>query len=233
MFQRWTNLLFLHWTMDPAEIQRTLPDGLTVDTFGGDAYAGVVPFFMRGVRPAWLPPVPWLSNFQELNVRTYVHTSDGTPGVWFYSLDCNQPVAVWTARTFFHLPYFHARMDWEIEKGALRYRSRQKPDAVTAEYHYQCASIAPAATRPADADDLEFFLLERYYLFSKDQDGNLRRGQVAHDPYRFSLSNPEKWSERPLELAGLSTGGRRPDHCCVAEDVNVRIFGLQRVGPNL
>jgi uncharacterized protein YqjF (DUF2071 family) len=119
MHQRWESLLFLHWRWDAAEIQRTLPPGLFVDTFQGDAWLAIVPFYMRGIRPRFCPPVPGISDFLELNVRTYVHDEQGRPGVWFYSLDCNQPLAVWTARTFFHLPYQHARMWAEISDGCI------------------------------------------------------------------------------------------------------------------
>jgi uncharacterized protein YqjF (DUF2071 family) len=99
MRQRWENLLFLHWRVDPAVIQRSLPAGLHVDTFEESAWIGIVPFAMRDVRPAGLPAIGPISNFLELNVRTYVHDERGVPGVWFYSLDCNQPLAVIIART--------------------------------------------------------------------------------------------------------------------------------------
>jgi hypothetical protein len=110
MRQRWSRLLFLHWPMEPDVIQATLPPGLTVDTFDGRAWIGVVPFFMERIRPVFCPPVPGISWFLELNVRTYVHNEQGNSGVWFYSLDCNQPLAVEIARRLFHLPYQHAEM---------------------------------------------------------------------------------------------------------------------------
>jgi len=110
MYQQWRDLLFLHWEYPAAAIQETLPEGLFVDTFGGTAYLGIVPFFMRNSRPRFLPAVPGLSNFMELNLRTYVYDRSGIPGVWFYSLDANQPLAVEIARRIFHLPYRHAKM---------------------------------------------------------------------------------------------------------------------------
>ena len=82
---------------------------LGVDTWEGRAYVGVVPFTMKDVSPWWSPSVPGISNFHELNVRTYVHDAQGNPGVWFYSLDCNQPLAVQLARRLFSLPYVNAR----------------------------------------------------------------------------------------------------------------------------
>ncbi|MFG0295490.1 MAG: YqjF family protein, partial [Maioricimonas sp. JB045] len=105
MYQSWQELLFLHWRIDTDIIQRTLPAGLHVDTCDGAAWLGVVPFLMRNIRPWWFCSVPGISNFLELNLRTYVCDDAGRPGVWFYSLDASQPLAVWAARTFFHLPY--------------------------------------------------------------------------------------------------------------------------------
>ena len=113
MAQHWADLLFLHWRADPAEIRRRIPAGLTLDTFGGEAHVGLVAFAMRGVRPWLLPPLPWLSNFLELNVRVYVRGPDGTPGVHFLSLDCERDLAVRIAQAAFHLPYCHATMRWD------------------------------------------------------------------------------------------------------------------------
>lgn len=110
MFQTWQDLLFLHWEYDVDEIQQTLPPGLYVDTFEDRAYLGIVPFFMKNVRPRFCPSVPGISNFMETNLRTYVYDERGIAGVWFYSLDANQWLAVKLARTFFKLPYFYAAM---------------------------------------------------------------------------------------------------------------------------
>ena len=110
MYQRWAYLLFLHWPVPEAMLRPLLPARLTVDTFAGQAYVGLVMFTMTGVRPILLPPVPGLSNFHETNVRTYVHNGGKDPGVWFFSLDAANAIAVKIAQTFFHLPYFYARM---------------------------------------------------------------------------------------------------------------------------
>jgi hypothetical protein len=130
MYQRWAELLFLHWVWDPAAVQRTLPRGLTVDTFDGRAWIGLIPFFMQAVRPRFCPTVPGLSDFMELNVRTYVHDAAGRPGVWFYSLDCNQGLAVRLARGLFHLRYEHAVMQAaRLRDGGMDYRAQRRGDA--------------------------------------------------------------------------------------------------------
>lgn len=131
MRQQWAHLLFLHWQWDPAEIQRTLPPGLTVDVHDGRAWLGVVPFHMNRVRPAGLPAVPWFSDFLELNLRTYVHDEQGRPGVWFYSLDCNRWLAVKIARTGFHLPYEHAGITAGEHAGTIDFRARRHGQATS------------------------------------------------------------------------------------------------------
>jgi uncharacterized protein len=223
MFQSWTHLLFLHWRWDPEDIQRRLPRGLTVDTFEGSAWIGIVPFFMRNIRPRFLPCVPWISNFLEKNMRTYVHDDEGRPGVWFFSLDCNQPFAVWTARTFFHLPYHHSRMSAQlVDEHTVAYSSHRLNDNVTSLFHY---ALSPHA-RLAEPGTLDFFLLERYLLFSNTPRG-VRCGQVHHNPYPVSQARVEKFDTRTLELNGFTSPLHPPDHVCGSPGVNVMIYPLQ------
>ncbi len=223
MRQRWMDLLFLHWQWSPEDIQSTLPPGLTVDTYQGTAWLGVVPFFMEGVRPVFCPSVPLLSNFLELNVRTYVRDSHGNPGVWFYSLDCNQAVAVQIARRFFHLPYFDAKMKATRRNGRVDYRSQRKNSTDIAGFCYEGGG-APAS---ALQGSLEEFLVERYRLFSKAK-GQLYAGEVWHTPYLFSKAATPAWSSLPLTLAGFSAGNRPPDHAIYSKGVDVRVYPLRK-----
>src|SRR5262245_39338566 len=107
MAQTWHDLLFAHWRIDSALLRPQIPSALEIDTFDGEAWIAVVPFRMSGVRLRMAPQVPGLSAFPEVNVRTYVK-ADGKPGVWFFSLDATNAVAVAAARLTFHLPYFRA-----------------------------------------------------------------------------------------------------------------------------
>src|SRR5438105_13753881 len=112
MVQSWHHLLFLHWEFRPAELQALVPAGLTIDTVEGKAYVGLVPFTVTGARLALTPPVPFISNFHEVNVRTYVHRDGRDPGVWFFSLDASSSIAVTGARAVYKLPYFHSSIDF-------------------------------------------------------------------------------------------------------------------------
>jgi len=221
MYQRWENLLFLHWRWDAAEIQRTLPPGLFVDTFQSEAWLAIVPFFMRGIRPRFFPAVPGISDFLELNVRTYVHDAQGRPGVWFYSLDCNQSLAVWTARTFFHLPYQHAAMSAHSLDGCIDYTCQRRGDSNGSRFRYRIHSQAHLA----EPGTLEFFLAERYLLFSQSPRG-IRCGQVHHTPYPLATATLESWDVNSLLQAGFASPARPPDHVIASAGVDVRVFPL-------
>ena len=228
MFQQWRELLFLHWEYPVVEIQRTLPEGLFVDTLAGKGYLGIVPFFMQNIRPRFLPAVPGLSNFMEMNLRTYVHDHAGVPGVWFYSLDANQPLAVAIARRFFHLPYEHATMrSSRTADGAIRYQSQRRGDEANGE---GCVfEYAPGAELPTAAPaSLEFFLIERYRLYAA-AGGHLWRGAVFHQPYPLCRARVTAWNEHLLSLNGFTPTGRRPDHIIMSRGVDVAVFPLEQV----
>ena len=228
MYEKWQDLLFLHWEYDPQAIQRTLPKGLYVDTFENKAYLGVVPFFMREVHPRLFPSILRVSDFQELNVRTYVYDSNGTPGVWFYSLDANHYLAVRAARLFFNLPYFHTNMSAEFnpdtkEISYSSYRYRTDPDLIT---HFRYRSISD--TSLAQPGTLEFFLIERYILFAYSNN-KLYAGRVWHSPYQLSEVEVSDLEENVLRLDGFSNPSRPPDHRIMSSGVKVDIFGLEKL----
>lgn len=222
---RWENLLFLHWSWDPVEIQRVLPPGLCVDTFGGRAWLAVVPFFMRRVHPAGLPNVPGLSDFLELNVRTYAYDARGVPGVWFSSLSCNQPVAVEMARRLFHLNYVHARMSARREGGRVFYSSRRGDGRGTAGFDYQPAGDFHAA----GPGSLEFFLAERYVLYSTDASGRLHAGRVHHAPYELAPVRVDRWSFLPASEDGFADPRRPADHLMAAGPLAVDAWPIRPV----
>lgn len=229
MYQKWLDLLFLHWEFSPEVIQSTLPPGLYVDTFEDKAYLGVVPFFMRDVRPRFFPSVAGVSNFQELNVRTYVHDSHGTPGVWFYSLDANQYLAVKAARFFFNLPYFYAKMAAEFNPAnhEVSYSSyRRGTDAgLKTFFRYRPTS----ETSSASPGSLEFFLVERYLLFAYSAKGKLYSGRVWHSPYQLAEVEVSRLDENVLLLDGFSKPAADPVHRIMSPGVEVDIFGLEEV----
>ncbi len=179
MAQSWHHLLFAHWPLPPAVLRPLIPADLDLDTFDGQAWLTIVPFEMCHVHWRGVPEVPFFSTFPELNVRTYVD-DDGKPGVWFFSLDADHIPAVLAARTFFHLPYFKARMSVLLRDDTVLYRSFRQ---------YAMRGVFRGAYRPtspvfhAQPGTLEYWLTERYYLYAADKHQRLYRAAVHHVPW--------------------------------------------------
>ncbi|HJU64020.1 MAG TPA: DUF2071 domain-containing protein [Gemmatimonadaceae bacterium] len=186
MAQRWHDLLFAHWPVPVEAIRARVPPALTLDLHDGVAWLAVTPFRMSGVRPRLLPALPWLSEFPELNVRTYVTLAGNKPGVFFFSLDAGNPVAVEIARRTFHLPYYRADMQ-VTPAGAgdartIRYNSRRThggaPDAeLTGSY----GPTGPVFR--STPGSLEHFLTDRYCLYAVDSAQHIHRAEIDHAPW--------------------------------------------------
>lgn len=219
--QRWRDLLFMHWPI-PIEVLRPLiPSPLTIDTFDGVAYIGLVPFWMAGVRPGWAHERIGF-RFLETNVRTYVHL-DGDPGVYFFSLEAASSIAVAVARLQFGLPYYWARMQLRRENGRLSYRSRrilggQPRSAVTFEPGELLGVTVPGS--------LEHFLIERYVLHV-DRGGNIWRGQVHHAPYPVQHATVHALRDELIGASGLPQPTGPPPLVHYVRGVDVEIFQLQ------
>jgi uncharacterized protein len=227
MYQRWRKLLFLHWELPAEVLARALPPGLSLDTYEGRAFIGLVPFTMRGVRPALLPPFPPLSDFHETNVRTYVHREGKDPGVFFFSLDAANSIAVRLARAWFKLPYFYSRMT--LADGADGWRhyhsERRWPAPVPATFAVRGLPEGPVAASPPGT--LQHFLVERYFLYTA-HGGALLRGQVHHEPYAVRGARVEALEESLLEAAGFHRPPTAP-LVHASDGVDVEVFALQRV----
>ncbi|MCA9321408.1 MAG: DUF2071 domain-containing protein [Planctomycetes bacterium] len=225
LHQRWDNLLFVHWSFDPALIQATLPDGVRVDTFDGRAWVGVVPFEMRRVRPWGLPPMPGISNFPELNVRTYVIDPEGVPGVWFYSLDADQGLAVRIARSRFHLPYHRARMSSVYDAATQRvtYQSRRRGADTDDRFRYRRVGTQHRAA----LGSLEWFLVERYAFVCEKASVGLFRGRVHHPPYPLLEVELECCETDLFALDGLPQPDGPPEHVLASPGVQVEAFKVE------
>jgi len=197
--QRWNDLLFCHWPIPPAQIQALLPPGLEVDTFDGSAWAGVIPFWMDqvvtrtlGQQTVWFPTT---TKFSELNLRTYVRSRvSGLRGVFFFSLDCSSLLAVFGARTLFHLPYFPASMQRETQGESTLYRSRRiffGRQGQPAAYDATFEPVSDANPLPQSMPGtLEYFLTERYCLFTPFA-GRMLVGHIHHLPWSFQPAEAE------------------------------------------
>ena len=226
MRQHWGKLLFMHWPVDAALLRPLVPARLAIDTFDGQAWVGVVPFTMWGIRPTFAPPAPGLSRMHELNVRTYVHL-DGVPGVWFLSLDVQSVVATWAARTLYFLPYYTAEMSLRQQGRTIHYESRRTTrGAPRADFEaaWEIGELLNAS-RPGS---LTFFLTERYCLYSARGDKRLYRARINHPAWPLNAAELRSHRSTMIESHGLPTPHGTP-LLHYAEHVKVDIWMLERV----
>ncbi|WP_309722403.1 DUF2071 domain-containing protein [Armatimonas sp.] len=225
MRQEWHALLFLHWEISPESVQSRLPEGLVVDTFEDKTYLGLVPFTMRNVRPVWAPAMPWLSHFHETNVRVYVKDTSGRAGVYFFSLEAANPIAVELARTLFKLPYHWAKM--EISPATSYSSKRLSHPPLPAHCHISYSLQHVLEQRTAAPNTLEHFLIERYTLFSVSGK-QLFAGRVAHPPYQFQKAILHSIDQSLTHAAGFPLD-TPPLLAHYSGGVKVDVFGLEPV----
>ena len=204
MLQTWSNLAALHWSFPPAVVQRLLPEGFTVDTHGGRAWVGLLPFQMERIRLPGLPPFGPLSTFPETNIRTYVVDPTGRRGVWFFSLDVTRLVPALVARLSYRLPYCWAEMTVERSprNGLVEweYRSRRRWPKGEARSHVVVR--VGEAIPPSELTELDHFLTARWALgstFAK----SLLWAKVGHGAWAIHRAEATGWRESLFTAAGL------------------------------
>lgn len=206
MTQTWHDLAFVHWPVDQQRLRAALPAGLELDIHEGQAWIGLVPFHMTNVAPRGVPALPWVSSFPELNVRTYVVVDD-KPGVYFFSLDAGNPVAVGLARSLLHLPYHSAMMSVEPRQDWYDYQSRRvtTDGAAHAELDASYRPTGPVAQ--PQPGTLEHFLTERYCLYTVDPQHRMLRIDIHHAPWPLQTGEIVLRANTMIE----PTGVRLPD----------------------
>lgn len=203
---RWKHLLFVHWRVPPAALRPLIPEPLQIDTYDGAAWVGFVPFVMESVRPVWLPPIPKLLDFPEANIRTYVRYGEQR-GVWFFSLDAAHRLAVWAAQRFWKLPYYYAYMMWDCPaQNEIAYetvRADRRRAFARVRYRFEGE---PRETEPGT---LEYFLVERYTLFTGHRD-TIYRGEVGHLPYAIQPATLLELEQNLTDAAGIALPNEPP-----------------------
>jgi uncharacterized protein len=225
MYQRWHDLLFMHWPVAVSDLRPHIPATLDIDTFEHQAWLAVVPFRMSNIYPRGLFPVPWLSAFAELNVRTYV-IRDGKPGVWFFSLDAANPIAVSTARRWFKLPYFNAQMRCVDVGQGISYSSRRThKNASGCEFIANYSPVDDVAI--PSPGTLEYFLTARYCLYTADKTGTLYRGEIDHEPWPLQLARADVETNTMTEPIDVKLGGEPLLH--FSRVIDVKVWSLEKL----
>jgi len=199
MSQTWHDLLFAHWPVPVDRLRALVPARFELDLFEGQAWLAVVPFHMTDVTPRLVPALPWISAFPELNVRTYVRVDD-KPGVFFFSLDAGNPVAVGAARALLNLPYFMADMKVEATDRGIEYASRRLSRR-PAEFRGSYRSLGQP--RPPANGTLEHFLTERYCLYAVDHVSRAYRLEIHPPPWPLETAEADIAVNTMADAAGI------------------------------
>jgi hypothetical protein len=207
MTQTWHDLLFAHWSVDPDKLRDKVPSVFELDLFDGVGWLGIVPFHMTNVAPRGVPSLPWISEFPELNVRTYVHVQD-RPGIYFFSLDAGSTLAVQAARALLNLPYYSASMTVRPLGKTIEYHSLRQDDSSNASLsaHYRPVGRRFQAVHGA----LEYFLTERYCLYNVDHQGAPYRLEIHHPPWPLQAADAEFARNTMADAAGLPLADVKP-----------------------
>jgi uncharacterized protein YqjF (DUF2071 family) len=225
--QTWGDQLFLHWRTRVEVLRPLIPAPLAIDTHEGGAWVGITPVTVIDSHPSFVPPLPWVSGFDQVNVQTYVHL-DGVPGVWFFSLDVGSPVAAMAGRTFFRLPFHDADVCHELDGKRVHVRSRRGPDAPAAAFS---ATWTPDAdVFEADPGTVEFFWVERYCLYTAEE-GRLYRARLHHEPWPLRRVPLANYDTSLLEANRLAiTGDRSRARLVAGGPVEAEIWPLEDLG---
>lgn len=231
MMHRWHNLTFLHWSFDPEIVQRLLPDGLTVETYGDRAWVGLVPFEMRVWRPP-IPVVPWVGRFHETNVRTYVTGPDGSSGVWFFSLDAARLGVVVVARTTYHVPYMWSLMKVNRRGKTVEYTTRRI--GPTGRGAQSRVHVIPGDRYQEDElCEFDHFLTARWQLFGYARNG-LLQAYADHPRWELHRATLERCDDELVMAAGLPKPEVEPIvHYSPGVDVRIAMFKRLRDGRRL
>ena len=201
MLHRWSELSFVHWPYEPAEVQALLPEPLEVDVVDGAAWVGLVPFHCT-IRPPTIPRVPWVSSFEEMNVRTYVRGPHQVPGVWFITLDAARLGAVLFARWCYGLNYYWSKMDFSRVGNVITYSSRRRwPKPTKA-----VGTLAIEVGSPITSDEmtpLENFLTGRWSFYGRLGRRRPYRGQIEHEPWQLEHARALHCDPGLLQACGL------------------------------
>jgi uncharacterized protein YqjF (DUF2071 family) len=227
MYQTWSWLSFLHWPYDPAVVQRLLPNSLEVQTFQGQGWVGVTPFFLEDLRTPVAPALPWFTSFPETNVRTYVVGPDGREGLWFFSLDAARLEPVLVARSTYALPYMWSAMAVERDGPVIRYRSRRRWPGPTPATSRITVEIG-APLRSAELDEFDHYLTARWQLYTT-LGPVLARSTVEHEPWPLYRAVVRELETDLVTAAGLPAPEGEPVvHW--SPGVRTRISGLRPIG---
>ena len=224
LIQDWENLSFMHWVVNKKILNQYIPEGLKLDLFHNNAYIGVIPFMMKNVRPRWGASVPFISNFPEFNIRTYVKIGK-TKGVFFLTLDAQSIITRIFASNFYYLPYKYSRGFVKSKDNFYYWKSKR----VFTDYSLEGSCEGLGEYRYAQKESIEEFLFERYYLFVTNQN-KILKGFIHHHPWKLKIAIPRLIKNNFLKAYSLGIDNvLKPEFCHISDGAKVKAWSLEEL----
>ena len=234
--QSWNDLLLAHFSMDPPTLRQLVPEALTLDLYDGAAWLTISPFCTSHVRPSGVPPLPGLSFFPQLNLRTYV-TLQGKPGVYYFSVDNAHLSAVWFTRVFFRMQYWHSSIQIsgatiqarKPEGRAIHFRSSRLhgPKAANGPARFDVVYAPEGVPERARPRSLDEFLTERYCVYSWYR-RKCYRTEVHHQPWALQRASVEILENSTAEPLGLALP-KQPDVCHFSRSLKMLVWAPENI----
>lgn len=226
LVQRWQDLAFLHWAVDPAEVRPHLPRGIVPDVIDGVSHVGLIGFRMVGLGLLAGPGLPWLGTFCETNVRLYGVDDQGRRSVVFCSLDAARLIPVLVARVTLELPYVWSRMRLRHEGDLLTYTSRRRWPGPRGAANRM---VIRPGERIVEPTDLELFLTARWGLHVTSH-GRVLHLPNVHESWPLHRAELLELSDDLVAAAGLPRPSGPPVSVLHSPGVNVRFGPAESMG---
>lgn len=199
----WKNLMMFNYQADAAALTKHLPRGTEVDTWKGNCYISLVGFMflntkVKGIR------APFLTNFEEVNLRFYVRVKDGNQwkrGVVFVKEIVPKRLISFVANTVYGEHYYCCPMRNTLVQTAgivdVRYEWLFKQ-----EWNYLEVK-AQQQTVPLQQGSEEEFITEHFWGYTQLKNSNTSEYQVEHPRwnihpvinYSISINTKEMYGE--------------------------------------
>jgi uncharacterized protein len=231
--QSWDDLLFAHFAMDPSTLRQLVPDALTLDLA---AWLTISPFCTSHLRPSGIPPLPGFSFFPQMNLRTYV-TMKGKPGIFYFSVDAANLSAVWFARIFFRMPYWHSAIQIsgatiqarDPKEHTIHFRSSRLhgPTAANGSGKFEVIYTPEGEPERASRGSLDEFLTERYCVYSWNR-RKFFRTEVHHQPWPLQRASVEIRTNSIAEPLGLALP-TKADVCHFSRSLKMLVWAPESI----
>lgn len=215
-YQEWNRALFLHWVVPYELLIKCVPANLEIDTIEGKCYISVVAFTMEKIRPKYIPSIKYISDFDEINVRTYVKKGN-KGGVYFLNIEAGKSISAFIAKAISGLPYEKS----SIARKSNSYISENLKKGFSLKVNYDIKQ------KLHNKSDLDHWLTERYCLYL-EKENQLFRYDIHH----------KEWELKGVELKNLHVdykigeihlGKTPPDQTHYSEGIKVLAWGQKTI----